>query len=89
MLAHDDHRDRSAFYRRARGYFYAFDARNGELFVERRISAVSIVTAPITYEIDGKQFVLNYCGQYPVNLRLAGPTFAFRIPERFYANVRY
>ena len=43
------------------GYFYAFDARNGELLWKTNLGG-SIVTAPITYEIDGKQFVSIIAG---------------------------
>lgn len=38
------------------GYFYAFDARNGKLLWKTNLGG-SIVNAPVTFEIDGKQYV--------------------------------
>jgi len=38
------------------GYFYAFDAKNGQLLWKTNLGG-SIVSAPITYEIGGKQYV--------------------------------
>jgi alcohol dehydrogenase (cytochrome c) len=43
------------------GYFYAFDARNGQLLWKTNLGG-SIVNAPITYEIDGKQYVSVIAG---------------------------
>ena len=43
------------------GYFYAFDAKNGELLWKTNLGG-SIVTAPITYQIDGKQYVSIIAG---------------------------
>jgi alcohol dehydrogenase (cytochrome c) len=38
------------------GYFYAFDAKAGKLLWKTNLGG-SIVNAPVTYEIDGKQYV--------------------------------
>ena len=43
------------------GYFYTFDARNGQLLWKTNLGG-SIVNAPITYEIDGKQYVSVIAG---------------------------
>lgn len=43
------------------GYFYAFDARDGQLLWKTNLGG-SIVNAPITYEIDGKQYVSVIAG---------------------------
>jgi alcohol dehydrogenase (cytochrome c) len=43
------------------GYFYAFDAKNGQLLWKTNLGG-SIVNAPITYEIDGKQYVSVIAG---------------------------
>jgi len=43
------------------GYFYAFDARSGQLLWRTNLGG-SIVNAPITYEIDGKQYVSVIAG---------------------------
>lgn len=43
------------------GYFYAFDARNGKLLWKANLGG-SIVNAPITYAIDGKQYVSVIAG---------------------------
>ena len=43
------------------GYFYAFDARNGQLLWNTNLGG-SIVNAPITYEVDGKQYVSVIAG---------------------------
>jgi glucose dehydrogenase len=43
------------------GYFYALDARNGQLLWKTNLGG-SIVNAPITYEIDGKQYVSVIAG---------------------------
>jgi alcohol dehydrogenase (cytochrome c) len=38
------------------GYFYAFDAKAGKLLWKTNLGG-SIVNAPVTYEIDGKQYI--------------------------------
>ena len=43
------------------GYFYAFDARNGQLLWKTNLGG-SIVNAPITYEIDDQQYVSVIAG---------------------------
>jgi alcohol dehydrogenase (cytochrome c) len=43
------------------GYFYALDARSGQLLWKTNLGG-SIVNAPITYEIDGKQYVSVIAG---------------------------
>ncbi len=43
------------------GYFYAFDARTGKLLWKTNLGG-SIVNAPITYAIDGKQYVSVIAG---------------------------
>ena len=43
------------------GYFYAFDAGNGQLLWKTNLGG-SIVNAPITYEVDGKQYVSVIAG---------------------------
>ena len=39
------------------GYVYAFDAKSGKLLWKTPIWAASMVNAPVTYAIDGKQYV--------------------------------
>ena len=43
------------------GYFYAFDARSGKLLWKTNLGG-SIVNAPVTYAIDGKQYVSVIAG---------------------------
>ena len=43
------------------GYFYALDAKSGQLLWKTNLGG-SIVNAPITYEIDGKQYVSVIAG---------------------------
>jgi glucose dehydrogenase len=43
------------------GYFYAFDARNGSVLWKASIGG-QISAAPMTYEIDGKQYVAIAAG---------------------------
>jgi alcohol dehydrogenase (cytochrome c) len=44
------------------GYFQALDARTGTLLWKSSLGA-QIVTAPITYQVDGKQYVATIAGQ--------------------------
>ena len=44
------------------GYFQALDARTGELLWKSNLGSVQIYAAPITYQVDGKQFVSIICG---------------------------
>jgi alcohol dehydrogenase (cytochrome c) len=43
------------------GYFYAFDARNGSVLWKTNLGG-SIVNAPVTYAIDGRQYVSVIAG---------------------------
>ena len=44
------------------GYFQALDARNGTLLWKASLGG-QIVTAPMTYQVDGKQYVATIAGQ--------------------------
>ncbi len=44
------------------GYFQALDARTGELLWKSNLGSVQIYAAPITYQVDGKQYVSVICG---------------------------
>jgi alcohol dehydrogenase (cytochrome c) len=44
------------------GYFQALDARTGDLLWKSSLGSMQIYSAPITYEVDGKQFVTIICG---------------------------
>lgn len=44
------------------GYFQALDARTGELLWKSSLGSAQILSAPITYEIEGKQYVTIICG---------------------------
>ena len=44
------------------GYFQALDARTGALLWKSNLGSVQIRSAPITYQVDGKQFVTIICG---------------------------
>jgi alcohol dehydrogenase (cytochrome c) len=44
------------------GYFQALDARTGELLWRSTLGSLQIYSAPITYEVDGQQFVSIICG---------------------------
>ncbi len=44
------------------GYFQALDARTGELLWRSTLGSVQIYSAPITYEVAGRQFVSVICG---------------------------
>lgn len=44
------------------GYFQALDARTGALLWKSNLGSAQIVSAPITYEAGGKQFVAVICG---------------------------
>ncbi len=43
------------------GYFYAFDARNGKVLWKTNLGG-SIVNTPVTYQVDGKQYVTVISG---------------------------
>ena len=43
------------------GYFYAFDARTGDLLWKVNLGG-AVINAPITYEVDGKQYVSVIAG---------------------------
>jgi alcohol dehydrogenase (cytochrome c) len=51
------------------GYFYAFDARSGELLWKASLGG-QIVMGPITYAIDGKQYVSVISGNSLVTFGL-------------------
>jgi alcohol dehydrogenase (cytochrome c) len=51
------------------GYFYALDARTGTLLWKASLGG-QIVTAPITYEVEGKQFVSVIAGHALVTFAL-------------------
>jgi alcohol dehydrogenase (cytochrome c) len=44
------------------GFFQALDARTGELLWRNTLGSIQIYSAPITYEVAGKQFVSIICG---------------------------
>jgi alcohol dehydrogenase (cytochrome c) len=44
------------------GFFQALDARTGALLWKSTLGSVQIYSAPITYQVDGKQFVSIICG---------------------------
>jgi len=44
------------------GFFQALDARTGKLLWKANLGA-QIVTGPMTYEVDGKQYVATIAGQ--------------------------
>jgi alcohol dehydrogenase (cytochrome c) len=44
------------------GYFQALDARTGALLWKSSLGSVQIFSAPITYQVEGKQFVSIICG---------------------------
>ena len=44
------------------GYFQALDARTGELLWKVSLGSAQIISAPITYEVEGRQFVTIICG---------------------------
>jgi alcohol dehydrogenase (cytochrome c) len=44
------------------GYFQALDARNGTLLWKTNLGG-QIVNGPMTYEVDGKQYVATIAGQ--------------------------
>jgi len=51
------------------GYFYALDAKTGKLLWKANLGG-SIVNAPITYQIDGKQYVTVVSGHTLVTFAL-------------------
>jgi alcohol dehydrogenase (cytochrome c) len=51
------------------GYFQALDARTGTLLWKTNLGG-QIVTAPITYQVDGKQYVTTIAGQVMVTFGL-------------------
>jgi alcohol dehydrogenase (cytochrome c) len=48
------------------GYFQALDARNGRLLWKANLGSTQIVSAPITYQVDGRQFVSVIAGNVMV-----------------------
>jgi len=44
------------------GYFQALDARSGELLWKASLGSAQIMMGPITYEVEGKQYVSVICG---------------------------
>ena len=48
------------------GYFQALDARTGALLWKSSLGSAQIVSAPITYQVDGKQFVSVIAGNVMV-----------------------
>jgi alcohol dehydrogenase (cytochrome c) len=44
------------------GFFQALDARTGALLWKSTLGSVQIYSAPITYQVDGEQFVSIICG---------------------------
>jgi glucose dehydrogenase len=51
------------------GYFHALDARTGALLWKASLGG-QIVMAPMTYEVDGKQYVAVISGHALVTFRL-------------------
>ena len=52
------------------GYFQALDARTGELLWKASLGSAQILMGPITYEVEGKQFVTVICGNVMVTFGL-------------------
>src|SRR4029079_1319816 len=48
------------------GYFQALDARTGTMLWKANLGSTQIVSAPITYQVDGKQFVSVIAGNVMV-----------------------
>jgi alcohol dehydrogenase (cytochrome c) len=48
------------------GYFQALDARTGTLLWKANLGSTQVVSAPITYQVDGKQFVSVIAGNVMV-----------------------
>jgi alcohol dehydrogenase (cytochrome c) len=44
------------------GYFQALDARTGELLWKVSLGSAQIMMAPITYQVEGKQYIAVICG---------------------------
>jgi len=44
------------------GYFQALDARTGALLWKSSFGAVQMVSGPITYEVEGRQYVATIGG---------------------------
>jgi alcohol dehydrogenase (cytochrome c) len=44
------------------GYFQALDARTGELLWKASLGSAQIMMGPITYEVEGRQYVSVICG---------------------------
>lgn len=44
------------------GYFQALDARTGALLWKSNLGSAQVLSAPITYQVDGKQYVSIICG---------------------------
>ena len=44
------------------GYFQALDARTGALLWKSSLGSMQIFSAPITYQVDGRQYVSIICG---------------------------
>ena len=58
------------------GYFHALDARTGELLWKASLGG-QIVNAPVSYEIDGKQYIATISGNNLVAFALARLSRAF------------
>ena len=52
------------------GYFQTLDARTGDLLWKSNLGSVQIYAAPITYQVDGKQYVSVICGNILVTYGL-------------------
>ena len=44
------------------GYFQALDARTGALLWKSNLGSAQILSAPTTYQVEGKQYVTIICG---------------------------
>jgi alcohol dehydrogenase (cytochrome c) len=55
------------------GYFQALDARTGALLWKSTLGSVQIYSAPITYQVDGRQFVSIICGNVLATYALRNP----------------
>ena len=63
------------------GYFHALDARTGELLWKASLGG-QIVNAPISYEIDGKQYIATISGNNLVAFALARMSGILTEPRR-------
>ena len=61
-------------------YFRAFDMANGDLLWESRLPAAGYAT-PVTYSVDGRQFVVQAAGGGKIGTKSGDAYIAFALPE--------